>query len=60
VKGAAVTETAAVVLAAAAPAVGFVAAAALAAAVAEAAEVGPDPGACIFCLFSQASLLYLL
>ncbi len=54
------TETAAVVLAAAAPAVGFVAAAALAAAVAEAAEVGPDPGACIFCLFSQASLLYLL
>jgi len=55
-----VTETAAVVLAAAASAVGFVAAAPLAAAVAEAAEVVPDPEACIFCLFSQASLLSLL
>ena len=52
------TET--VVLAAAASAVGFVAAAPLAAAVAEAAEVGPDPDAWLFCLFSQASLLSLL
>ncbi len=59
-KGAAVTETAAFVLAAAASAVGLVAAAALAAAVADAAEAGPDPDACIFCLFSQASLLSLL
>lgn len=59
-KGAAVTETAAVVLAAAASAVGLVAAADLAAAVAEIAEVGPDPEAFIFCLFSQASLLSLL
>ncbi len=42
-EGAAVAETAAVVLAAPAFAVGFVAAVALAAAVAEAAEVGPDP-----------------
>ncbi len=54
------TETAAVVLAAAAAAVGFVAAAPWAAAVAEAAEVVPDPEACIFCLFSQASLLSVL
>jgi hypothetical protein len=36
------------------------AAVALAAAVAEAAEVGPDPDASLFCLFSQASLLSLL
>jgi hypothetical protein len=59
-----VTETAAVVLAAAAPvrgaAVAKAAAVALAAAVAEAAEVGPDPDAWLFCLFSQASLLSLL
>ncbi len=54
------TETAAVILAAAASAVGFVAAAPLAAAVAEAAEVGSDPEACIFFLFSQAFLLSLL
>jgi hypothetical protein len=53
-------ETAVVVLAAAASAVGLVDAAAFVAAVAEAAEVGPDPEACIFCLFSQASLLSLL
>ncbi len=63
-EGAAVAETAAVVLAAAAPvrgaAVAKAAAVALAAAVAEAAEVGPDPDAWLFCLFSQASLLSLL
>ncbi len=63
-EGAAVTETAAVVLAAAAPvrgaAVAKAAAVALAAVVAEAAEVGPDPDACLFCLFSQASLISLL
>jgi hypothetical protein len=59
-KGAAVTEPASVVSAATASAIGLVAAAALAVAVAEAAEVGPDPEACIFCLFSQASLLSLL
>ncbi len=63
-EGAAVTETAAVVLAAAAPvrgaAVAKPAAVALAAAVAGAAEVGPDPDACPFCLFHQASLLSLL
>ena len=60
VAGAAVAEAAAVVLAAAASAVGFVAAAPLAAAVAEASEEVPDPEGCIFCLFSQASLLSLL
>jgi hypothetical protein len=53
-EGAAVPEAAAVVLAAAASVLGFVAAVALAAA------VGPGPEACLFCLFSQASLLSLL
>ncbi len=61
---AAMTETAAVVLAAAAPvrgaAVAKAASVALADAVAEAVEVGPDPDACLFCLFRQASLLSLL
>jgi hypothetical protein len=58
--GAAVTEAAAVVLDAAASVLGFVAAVALAAAMDEAAAVGPGPEACLFCLFSQASLLSLL
>ncbi len=56
----AAAATAAAAAAAAASAVGFVAAVALAAAVAEAAAVGPDPEACLFCLFSQTSLLSLL
>jgi hypothetical protein len=59
-EGAAVTEAAAVVLAAAASVLGFVAAVALAAAMDEAAAVGPGSEACLFCLFSQASLLSLL
>jgi hypothetical protein len=59
-EGAAVTEAAAVVLAAAAFVLGFVAADALAAAMDEAVAVGPGPDACLFCLFSQASLLSLL
>jgi hypothetical protein len=53
-EGAAVTE------AAAASVLGFVAAVALAAAMDEAAAVGPGSEACLFCLFSQASLLSLL
>jgi hypothetical protein len=59
-EGAAVTEAAAVVLAAAASVLGFVAAVALAAAMDEAAAVGPGSEACLFCLFSQATLLSLL
>ncbi len=59
-EGAAVTEAAPVVLAAAASVLGFVAAVALAAAMDEAAAVGPGSEACLFCLFSQASLLSLL
>ncbi len=61
-EGAAVTEKVAVVLAASVPvrgaAVAKAAAVALAAAVAQAAEVGPDPDAWLFCLFSQAFLLF--
>jgi hypothetical protein len=56
----AVTGAAAVFLAAAASVLGFVAAVALAAAIDEAAAVGLGPEACLFCLFSQASLLSLL
>ncbi len=72
VKGAAVAKAAAVALAAVAPlegtavteaaasVLGFFAAVALAAAMNEAAAVGPGSEACLFCLFSQASLLSLL
>jgi len=73
IEGAAVADAAAIALAAAAPlegtavtevaaasVLGFVAAVALAAAMYEAAAVGPGSEACLFCLFSQASLLSLL
>ncbi len=64
VKGAAVAKAAAIALAAATPlegaAVTEAAAVVLAAAMDEAAAVGPGPEACLFCLFSQASLLSLL